>query len=163
MMVLIVLVLLLAVALAGIRLVGITPYAVLSASMTPVYPVGSLVYVRSVDTADIIVGDAITFTHDSVTITHRVVAVDSQTGEFTTKGDANDTPDAVPVSPAEVVGKVAFSLPLLGYAAEYLLQPPGLYAALAGVAVLLLLVLVPELADVFRKPEGKEKSDTSLK
>ena len=40
------LVVLLAVALAGVRLVGIKTYAVVSGSMEPTYPTGSLLYVR---------------------------------------------------------------------------------------------------------------------
>lgn len=157
--VLIVLVVLLAVALAGVRIFGVMPYAVLSPSMTPSYPVGAIVYVHSVKAADIAVGDVITFTRDSVTITHRVAAIDSKTGEITTKGDANKDPDAAPVKPGDVVGKVAFSIPMLGYAAEYLLKPPGLYAALAGIAVLLFLILLPELIGTFRKTEDKKAEE----
>ncbi len=48
------------VAFAGVRLFGLTPYAVLSGSMEPEYPTGSLIYVRDVDPADVAVGDAIT-------------------------------------------------------------------------------------------------------
>lgn len=36
----------LSIAFAGVRLVGLTPFAVLSASMEPQYPVGSLIYVQ---------------------------------------------------------------------------------------------------------------------
>ena len=47
--------------LAGVRLVGITPYAVLSGSMEPAFPVGSMIYVKAVDPESIEVGDPITF------------------------------------------------------------------------------------------------------
>ena len=51
--VLVVLVVLLAVALVGVRLVGLNTYVVLSGSMEPTYHTGSLLYVKSVDPADI--------------------------------------------------------------------------------------------------------------
>ena len=48
---LVVLMLLLAVALVGVRLVWLTPFSVLSGSMKPAYDVGSLIYVKKVDPA----------------------------------------------------------------------------------------------------------------
>lgn len=47
--ILVVLVVLLAIALAGVRLFGFRTYAVMSGSMEPDYPTGSLLYVKSVD------------------------------------------------------------------------------------------------------------------
>ena len=66
----------LVVAFAGVRLVGLTPYAVLSGSMEPELPVGSLVYVRAVDPSEVVVGDTITFKLESGTlVTHGTVAL----------------------------------------------------------------------------------------
>lgn len=101
--VLVVLVVLLAVALVGVRLVGIKTYAVVSGSMEPVYPTGSLLYVKSVDTAELAVGDSITFMLNEDTVaTHRIVEVipdpdDSSVVRFKTKGDANNQVDGTPV------------------------------------------------------------------
>lgn len=55
------LIVLLALALVGVRALGLTPYAVLSGSMEPTYRVGSLIYVKKVDPAEVQVGDPITF------------------------------------------------------------------------------------------------------
>nr|MBR4281086.1 signal peptidase I [Clostridia bacterium] len=65
----------LAAALVGVRLVGLTPYAVLSGSMEPTYHVGSLIYVKAVDHTTVEVGDPITFivNDDLLLATHRVV------------------------------------------------------------------------------------------
>lgn len=52
---------LLAVLLVGVRVIGFRPYAVLSPSMTPKYGVGDLVYVKAVDPEKIEVGDVLTF------------------------------------------------------------------------------------------------------
>ena len=54
---LVVIVVLLAILLAGIRVIGFTPYTVLSGSMEPTYHVGSIVYVKKVDPTTLRVGD----------------------------------------------------------------------------------------------------------
>ena len=63
--------------LVGVRVVGLTPYAVLSGSMEPTYHVGALIYVKDVDPADITVGMPITFVvnEDLLLATHRVVDI----------------------------------------------------------------------------------------
>ena len=72
---------LLAVTLAGVRVLGLTPYAVLSGSMEPTYRVGSLIYVKKTDPADVQVGDPITFVvnEDLMVATHRVVDIELRT------------------------------------------------------------------------------------
>lgn len=72
---------LLAIALVGVRVVGLTPFAVLSGSMEPTYHVGSLIYVKDADPADIEVGDPITFVvnEDLLVATHRVVGIETYT------------------------------------------------------------------------------------
>ena len=90
-------VLLLAAVSVGVRVVGIRTYAVVSGSMEPTYPTGSLLYVKSVDAEDLKVGDAITFYADEDTVaTHRITEIipDEEDGgvlRFRTRGDANDT------------------------------------------------------------------------
>ena len=75
------LIVLLALALVGVRALGLTPYAVLSGSMEPTYHVGSLIYVKKVDPAEVRVGDPITFVvnDDLLVATHRVVDVEVRT------------------------------------------------------------------------------------
>ena len=72
--VLVALVVVLAILLVGVRVVGLTPYVVLSGSMEPTYHTGSLIYVKKVDPFTIESGTPITFMMDEDTIaTHRVV------------------------------------------------------------------------------------------
>ena len=59
--VLVALVVVLAVLLVGVRVVGLTPYVVLSGSMEPTYHTGSLIYVKKVDPSPIEPGTPITF------------------------------------------------------------------------------------------------------
>ena len=77
--VLVALVVLLAALLAGARLFGLQVFTILSGSMEPKYPVGSLIYVKSVDPSQVKEGDVITFLlSDTVTATHRVVGIVDQ-------------------------------------------------------------------------------------
>ncbi len=74
---LVVVMMLMAVLLVGVRLVGLTPFTVLSGSMEPAYHVGSLIYVKDTDPAKIEVGDPITYVvnEDLLVSTHRVVDI----------------------------------------------------------------------------------------
>ena len=75
---LVVFMMLMAVLLVGVRLVGLTPFTVLSGSMEPAFHVGSLIYVKETDPAKIEVGDPITYVvnEDLLVSTHRVVDID---------------------------------------------------------------------------------------
>lgn len=147
----------LAIALVGIRLFGFTPYSILSASMTPRYGVGDLVYVRDTPLEEVLEGDVITFVanEDLVLVTHRVEEIDREEGVLYTKGDANQSRDAAPVRYENVVGVVKFSLPKLGYVSSYLTSKSGRYVGLACLFGLFLLFLLPEL---FKK-EKQELAD----
>jgi signal peptidase len=138
---------LLAIALVGVRIAGFTPYAIVSASMTPKYQVGDLVYVRTVDPEEIQVGDVLTFVanEDLTVVTHRVDEIDRENRCIYTKGDANDSRDLSPVAFENVVGRVTFSLPKLGYLSNYLTSTSGHFAGAAVLLFLILLFLVPEL------------------
>ena len=152
--------LILAVLLAGVRLVGLRPLTVLSGSMEPTYHVGSLIYVKSVDYRGLKAGDVITFMLDEDTLaTHRIVEVvpdeeDPATLRYRTKGDANEAEDGSLVHYKNVVGTPVFTIPKLGYVASYIQNPPGTYVALSAGAVLLLLMFIPDLF----APEEPKKS-----
>ena len=102
-------------------------FIVLSGSMEPTIPTGSVVLVEAVSPEQVNErvdeGDIITFSHArdiQQTTTHRVV--EKQTGEISdtvrliTKGDNNPVRDSEPVLRGDVVGVVLFHIPLLGYA-----------------------------------------------
>lgn len=164
--VLIAVVALFALALVGVRLVGLAPYTVLSGSMEPTYHVGSLLYVKKVDYTTIQVGDPITFMLDEDTVaTHRVIEVvpdaeDATVLRFRTKGDNNTIDDGnVGVHYKNVIGTPVFTIPYLGYVANYVQNPPGRYVSIAAAAILLLLVFLP---DIFAD-DGKKKKPAEEK
>ena len=158
---LVVLVVILAVFLMGSRLVGLQVYHVISPSMEPTYSVGDLLYVKTVDPDSVKVGDPITFVlnEDLVVATHRVVDIDQENRQFTTKGDANKTEDAAPVHFNNLVGVPVFSVPLLGYVSAYIQSPPGMYVAIAFGVALLAIVFLPDLMAKKPKEEQTEKKE----
>lgn len=163
---LVTLVVIFAIFLMGSRLVGLQVYSVISGSMEPTYSVGDLLYVKTVDPDAIKPGDVITFVlnEDLAVATHRVVSVDSENQEFTTKGDANKTEDANPVHFNNLIGMPVMSIPLLGYVSAYIQSPPGLYVAIAFGLLLLLSVFLPDLlAKKKTKEESKEESEDESK
>ena len=165
--VLVALVVILAILLVGVRLVGLTPYVVLSGSMEPTYHTGSLIYVKKVDPFTIEAGTPITFMMDEDTIaTHRVVGVvpdeeDSTVIRFRTKGDANDAEDGTLVHYKNVIGTPVFSIPYLGYVSDYITNPPGMYIGFTVLGIIILMLFAPDLlraADkADKKAEGKKK------
>ena len=152
-------VVLLALLLVGARIIGLQVFTVLSGSMEPTYHTGALIYVKKVDPYTIEVGQPITFMLDENTVaTHRVVGIvpdeeDPTVIRFRTKGDANEAEDGGLVHYKNVIGTPIFSIPYLGYIADYIQHPPGMYIAISAGAVLLLLVFLP---DVFA-PDDKDK------
>ena len=161
--VLVVLVVIFAVFLMGSRLMGMQVFNVISGSMEPTYSVGDLLYVKTVDPDSVKVGDPITFVlnEDLVVATHRVVKVDRENRLFTTKGDANETEDAMPVHFNNLVGVPVFAIPLLGYVSAYIQNPPGMYVAIALGAALLLAVFLPDLFT--KKEDNKEENKEETK
>lgn len=159
--VLVALVVVLAVLLVGVRVVGLTPYVVLSGSMEPTYHTGSLIYVKKVDPFTIEAGTPITFMLDEDNIaTHRVVEVvpdetDSTVVRFRTKGDANDAVDGSLVHYKNVIGTPVFSIPYLGYVSDYITNPPGMYIGFTVLGIIILMLFAPDLLRAADKADKK--------
>ena len=129
------------------RLTGGAALNVLTGSMTPGIPVGSVVLIRPVDPGTLRVGDVATYqiSPDShALVTHRIIKIKGSGDDlrFIFKGDANRGPDSTPVPPQAIRGEVWFHVPVLGSLrdavhglnAVVLLAPP----LLGGYAVFLL-------------------------
>lgn len=118
------LILTLAVAVAVVALpalVGGSAMTVLTQSMEPGLPPGTLVVIKPTPVDDIAVGDVMTYqirSGESAVVTHRVISKTYAAGEvtFITQGDNNTAPDAAPVQEVQVRGTLWYSLPLLGWA-----------------------------------------------
>lgn len=128
------------------RFFGYENFAVISGSMEPNMPVGSIVYASPEEFNDIKVNDVISFKVNSETmVTHRVVEIDKENQSFITKGDANDVNDADPVNYSQVIGVVKMCIPFLGYITMYIRTPLGIAVLFGIVFVILFLNFLPEL------------------
>lgn len=133
------------------RVFGFNIYTVITGSMEPEIPVGSLVYVKGTAPEDVEKEDVIAFyggRDSSAVITHRVVANSDIMGEFITKGDANKTKDMNPVPYSDYIGKVVLSIPVIGGIAQTITSMPG---RIAAVSLFLLSVVLQILGDVIGK------------
>lgn len=133
---------------------GFKEMAVLSGSMVPEIPVGSIIYVKQgIEPASLNTGDIVTYALDSETyVTHRVVSVDTANQTLITKGDANDTEDPE-IQFSQVFGKAVFHLPFLGYISMSIHKPIGIMAITVLIIVVILLNFIPAI--VGQKNEKK--------
>lgn len=152
-----VLVVFLAVIIAGPRIIGWQPYEVLSGSMEPTYHVGSVIYVRKTAPQEIKVNDPITFyLEDGTTVvTHRAVKIDTQAQLFYTKGDANNVQDGGATPYSRVIGKPMLSIPKLGYATAFINTKQGLIIVATLFICMTILTFLPDLLMKKSKNKGE--------
>lgn len=108
------------------RVTGARPYVVLTGSMRPQMPPGTLVVVRPVPTSQLAAGAVVTYQLQSGepdVVTHRIVALgyDGRGRRvFRTQGDANPVADADWVHPEQIRGERWYSLPWIGHVSALL-------------------------------------------
>ncbi len=155
--------------LVGARLAGLQVYTVLSGSMEPSYHTGSLIYVKKVDPKELEAGDVITFMlNEKTTATHRIIEVvpdenDVDTIRFRTKGDANEFEDGSLVHYKNVIGSPVFTIPYMGYVANYIQNPPGMYIAIIAGVIIILLTFLPDLFDDEKKDDKNSTNGRVIK
>lgn len=126
----------------GVSLVlGLKPQIVVSGSMEPTIPTGSLLMAKEVSAAEIEVGDVVTLDrpNNGGLVTHRVTSVEQQhtNWEITMRGDANAADDPYPYT-VRTAGKIVATIPGVGYLAGMFRTPFGL----TGIAVFAVALLV---------------------
>lgn len=136
-------------------LFGYMPYVVLSGSMEPVYPVGSLIYVAPVDANSLKPGDAITFDRNDAVVTHQVYEVNADSKTVMTQGvtnvdsDGSIMHDVEPVSFSQVLGTPVFCIPYLGYVNVFCTTMPGIL--IVALVALTLIAASYATSDMRRK------------
>ena len=146
----IVIVIVIALCAAVPKAVGISSYTVLTGSMEPAVPVGSLVYAKAADPASLSIGDIIVFYdgRDTIPVTHRVVENQADSNQVITKGDANTSNDIAPIPYNNIIGKVVLCVPYLGR----ILGPLGtIMGKIAMLAIILGGFLLCEVARRLRR------------
>lgn len=137
--------------------------AVLTPSMEPELPVGSMIVVLPTDYGDLKKGDDITYVRDeSLTlVTHKIVEKDDRTQYLTTRGITNDMNDR-PTSYENVVGKVCLCIPLLGYLLIWIETVWGKITAVVAVTALTTLSLMRHSRRKKHKKSEKNKGRSDI-
>jgi len=148
------------------KLFGVEFRAVLTGSMTPEIPVGSLVVIVPTEAADIEIGDDITFvTQGDMVVTHRVVDINRETNEFTTWGIANDkTAVDAPNQYENIIGVVRLHIPFLGQVFSWIATLQGkIIAATAIIAVYIIssIISIWSINKKVEKENTKEETDNA--
>src|SRR5512147_1904858 len=81
-------------ALEGLALHGVLRFRAGGVSMLPTLVPGDLLEIESATPADLVRGDIVLFSRDGALFAHRVIALDSATASFTTRGDSMGTCDS---------------------------------------------------------------------
>lgn len=114
---------------------GMQTFVVLTGSMNPSIPQGSVVYTKA--KPEYSIGDVVTYNQENVVVTHRVVDVTSE--GYITQGDANDSHDSRVVAREDVLGSSLFSVPYVGSFISYIQTFEGfvLFVIVPGVLFIL--------------------------
>ena len=130
-----------------------------SGSMEPGIKTGSIVMTKPA--SEYRVGDIITFGTYSKTkapTTHRIYEIQEQNGQkvYITKGDMNNAPDTKPVSKNEIIGKVMFDAPYLGYVVAFTRKPMGFLLILLIPAAVIVSDEVKKIVKEVKKLKNKK-------
>ena len=128
--------------------------AVAGNSMNPTIKIGDAVITQPAGASEITVGDIITYVSplDSKLVTHRVVEIrDNNRLMIQTKGDANDSIDNYGVPPENLIGRVVFDLPYIGYIKNILENRTLLLIAVIIPAILLVTMEIRTLYHLIAK------------
>lgn len=102
------------------------PTVILSNSMKPVFSRGDIVVIEQLNKnkkKNIAKYDIIEYIIDGSIVAHRVINIENHydgTRLYTTMGDNNNAPDTKKVKEEQIIGKVKFSIPIIGYPSVYL-------------------------------------------
>jgi len=120
----------------GPMALGARTVIIISGSMEPIIHTGSAVIARPVPAASLQVGDVIVFAPDAnatIPKVHRIVNIRVKDGVryYTTKGDANNSPDVGEVTLGDLGWHVWYSVPGVGYAVMWGTSRTGMVTLIA--------------------------------
>ena len=101
------------------------PVAILTYSMEPIFTRGDAVIVEKLDDEEknkLKNGDIIQYQVDKTVVVHRIIKVKKEDNKkvYILKGDNNNAKDPKPVYMEQIMGKVLFSIPKVGYPSVWL-------------------------------------------
>lgn len=137
---------------------GITPLVVLSGSMDDgsygAIAIGDLILVKDVDANNLKENEVVAFMEDGYAVTHRIVEVHNEKGKvsYTTRGDANNTDDTLPLLPENVIGQYFYRVPNVGNFILYLQTTGGMFL-FVGLPLILFVIYDTVRRHMFTKSE----------
>lgn len=137
---------------------GIYMFNIVSESMEPTFYKDDLVIVKKCKMQELQKGDIITFKQDDRTISHRMIAITQEDGEFKfiTKGDNNDILDKETVEMKDVYGKVLFSVKKIGKFIHYIQNVRGLINIVIFIVIIYVLISLRDNQKNSRKIKRKK-------
>ena len=128
-----------------------------SGSMAPTMPLGSALVVQPTDSYA--VNDVITFPRvgEAEATTHRIVA-ESSDSLYTVRGDANNVDDQRPVARQEIIGKVIYHIPYLGFVLDFVRQPLG-FMLIIGLPAL--WIVYEQIMRIIRTAQDQKKTSVN--
>lgn len=143
------------------RLLGYEIYNVVSGSMEPEIPTGSVVYVKKAEPETIEKGEIIAFRRGDAVVVHRVVSNRKVEGNFITRGDANEQEDMDDVDYAMLIGRVDSHYPVIGGIMALLAETIGkVYLLCFAVCGVMFHMLAARLKER-KNDENNEKDETA--
>ena len=141
---------------------GIYMFNIVSESMEPTFYKDDLVIVKRCKMQELKKGDIITFKQDDRTISHRMIAITQENGEFKfiTKGDNNDILDKETVEMKDVYGKVLFSVKKIGKFIHYIQNARGLINIVIFIIIIYVLISLRDNQKNSRKIKRKKENET---
>lgn len=132
------------------KLFGAQFRAVISGSMEPEIPVGSLIVTTPKHFEDIAIGYDITYVMDEdlTVVTHRVIKINNEKETFITKGIANNIADGKSVRYENVMGTVRYCIPVIGYVFKLMDTMSGKIIAFI---VIVSFMMISTLLHMYRK------------
>ena len=134
--------------------VGISVDVVLSGSMEPQIRTGGLVFTDT-RMQDPEIGDIITYRIRDRRVTHRVVRKEGT--DLITKGDANEGEDLIPVNAEQMIGTVIFTIPFLGYLADFIKRQTIFAILILMAGQELIFIVQNELTERRARKRAREK------
>jgi signal peptidase len=129
-----------------------------SGSMEPAIKTGGVIMIKPESEYNL--EDVVTFLRvgERVPTTHRIVGKKEVNGKmiYETQGDANNAPDKEGVVEAEVMGKVWFSIPYLGYVINFAKQPLGFILLIVVPGI---LIVSDELKKIHKEIKKKKEEE----
>ena len=131
----------------GLFVFGYRVYAVKTASMHPDIKQGSIVIAKKLSADEVFdeltVGSDIVFrTSSNTSLTHRVIMLDEVNDKLQTQGIREGSSKDAVISSSNVLGKVSFSIPLIGYLVMLIQSTYFIILAICGIAIYVIVSLL---------------------